>query len=202
MAEARNGGAVDVYEREFVDRRHEEMVETVTAAYLVDEPVSRDFVADHFAADGAQTVVDQALRLDQLVMLVDDPVKRVDNMSRAWGLEARVPFLDHELVELAARVPPELKLAQGGKGILKDIARPIIGSDVVDRPKGYFPVPAVSRLDGQVLSHVIDVLRSPEAKARGLIEPGYVDALLEHPELRFAGQGDRLWHLGVLEMWL
>jgi asparagine synthase (glutamine-hydrolysing) len=49
-------------------------------------------------------------------MLVDDPVKRVDNMTMAWGLEARVPFLDHELVELAARIPPELKLAQGGKG--------------------------------------------------------------------------------------
>ena len=50
-------------------------------------------------------------------MLVDDPVKRVDNMTMAWGLEARVPFLDHELVELAAACPPELKLAHGGKGI-------------------------------------------------------------------------------------
>src|SRR3954464_6322270 len=143
MAEARNGGAVDVYEREFVDRRHEEMVETVTAAYLVDEPVSRDFVADHFAADGAQTVVDQALRLDQLVMLVDDPVKRVDNMTMAWGLEARTPFLDHELVELAARVPPELKLAHGGKGVLKEAARGLLDDDVIFRPKGYFPVPAL-----------------------------------------------------------
>ena len=45
-------------------------------------------------------------------MLVDDPVKRVDNMTMAWGLEARTPFLDHELVELAAACPPELKLAE------------------------------------------------------------------------------------------
>ena len=52
-------------------------------------------------------------------MLVDDPVKRVDNMTMAHGLEARTPFLDHELVELAARCPPELKLADGGKGVLK-----------------------------------------------------------------------------------
>ena len=56
-------------------------------------------------------------------MLVDDPVKRVDNMTMAWGLEARVPFLDHELVELAAACPPELKLAQGGKGVLRSAAR-------------------------------------------------------------------------------
>ena len=55
-------------------------------------------------------------------MLVDDPVKRVDNMTMAWGLEARVPFLDHEFVELAAACPPELKLADGGKGVLKEAA--------------------------------------------------------------------------------
>ena len=57
------------------------------------------------------------------VMLIDDPVKRVDNMTMAWGLEARTPFLDHELVELAAGCPAELKLAHGGKGILKRISR-------------------------------------------------------------------------------
>lgn len=50
-------------------------------------------------------------------MLVDDPVKRVDNMTMAWGLGGRVPFLDHELVELAATCPPELKIAHGGAGV-------------------------------------------------------------------------------------
>ena len=55
-----------------------------------------------------ETAVDAALRNDTTVMLVDDPVKRVDNMTMAWGLEARTPFLDHELVEWAATVPPDL----------------------------------------------------------------------------------------------
>ena len=68
---------------------------------------------------GADTALDAALRIDSQIMLVDDPVKRVDNMTMAWGLEARVPFLDHELVELAALCPPELKLAGGGKGVLE-----------------------------------------------------------------------------------
>ena len=67
--------------------------------------------------------MDRVLRLDTEVMLVDDPVKRVDNMTMAWGLEARTPFLDHELVELAGACPAELKLASGGKGVLKDAAR-------------------------------------------------------------------------------
>ena len=56
------------------------------------------------------------MRLDSTVMLVDDPVKRVDNMTMAWGLEARVPFLDHELVELAARIPPEEKIKRRRQG--------------------------------------------------------------------------------------
>lgn len=59
--------------------------------------------------------LDAVLRADVTTFIVDDPVKRVDNMTMAWGLEARVPFLDQELVELAAQMPPELKLRDGGK---------------------------------------------------------------------------------------
>ncbi len=81
-------------------------------------------------------------------MLVDDPVKRVDNMTMAWGLEARVPFLDHEVVELAALCPPELKLAGGGKGVLKEASRKVVPAEVIDREKGYFPVPAIRHLSG------------------------------------------------------
>jgi asparagine synthase (glutamine-hydrolysing) len=188
--------------REFSDATHDEVLAATGPDYRTANDVSRDLVKRACAEPGAATALDAVLRLELTSFMPDDPVKRVDNMTMAWGLEARVPFLDHELVELAAQVPPELKVAQGGKGILKDIARPIVGSEIVDRPKGYFPVPAVSHLDGDVLHYVVDVLRSPTAKARGLIEPGYVDALLADPARRFAGQGDRLWHLGVLEMWL
>ncbi|GAA2900163.1 hypothetical protein GCM10020220_106980 [Nonomuraea rubra] len=95
-----------------------------------------------------ETALDAVLRLETTAMLVDDPVKRVDNMTMAHGLEARTPFLDHELVELAAACPAELKLAHGGKGVLKDAARRLLPAEVVDRPKGYFPVPAVRHVDG------------------------------------------------------
>ena len=111
--------------------------------------------------------LDAALRLDSTIMLVDDPVKRVDNMTMAWGLEARVPFLDHELVELAAACPPELKLAHGGKGVLKEAARGVVPDEVIDRPKGYFPVPAIRHLEGPFLDRVRDAVTDPVAKARG-----------------------------------
>ena len=111
-------------------------------------------------------------------MLVDDPVKRVDNMTMAHGLEARTPFLDHELVELAAACPPELKLADGGKGVLKDAARGVVPDAVIDRPKGYFPVPALTHLEGPVLALVTDALRSSD---RGLFKREAVDAMLAAP---------------------
>ena len=120
--------------------------------------------AERFGRPGAETAVDAALRNDTTVMLVDDPVKRVDNMTMAWGLEARVPFLDHELVELAGRIPPELKLADGGKGVLKRASRGVVPDEVIDRTKGYFPVPAIRQLEGPYLDRVRDALTDPAAR--------------------------------------
>ena len=115
---------------------------------------------------GAETTLDAALRMDSTIMLVDDPVKRVDNMTMAWGLEARVPFLDHELVELAAACPPELKLAHGGKGVLKEAARGNVPDGVIDRPKGYFPVPAIRHLEGAFLDRVRDAVDATPSQRR------------------------------------
>ena len=136
-------------------------------------------------------------------MLVDDPVKRVDNMTMAWGLEARVPFLDHELVELAARIPPELKLRDGGKGVLKDVARQVVPSEVIDRKKGYFPVPALKYVDGPYLDLVRDALTSQPARERGLFDQAYLDRLFEAPSDHITPlQGSELWQAGLLELWL
>ena len=63
-------------------------------------------IAAHLSEPFADEFIDQVLRMDTTLLITDDPVKRVDNMTMAWGLEARVPFLDHQLVELAASMPP------------------------------------------------------------------------------------------------
>lgn len=162
-----------------------------------------DFVREHFARPGAGDPVAKALRLDSNVMLVDDPVKRVDNMTMAWGLEARVPFLDHELTELAARVPSELKLAGGGKGILKAAARKVIPSEVIDRPKGYFPVPALKYISGPYLDLVRDALTSQAARERGLFDRAYLEGLFADPTSHITPlRGSELWQVGLLELWL
>ena len=198
-----DGDGVDAYESAFFDRRHAEVSPTVHEALRLSEPVSRRFVEEHFARGGAGTALDRALRLDQEVMLADDPVKRLDNMTMAHGLEARTPFLDHELVELAAACPPELKLAHGGKGVLKDAARGLVPDAVIDRPKGYFPVPALVELEGPYLELAREAVTDPAARGRDLFAPGHVDRLVERPAAHKTPSGaSQLWQLAVLEMWL
>jgi asparagine synthase (glutamine-hydrolysing) len=193
---------VQDYLAAFRDRDHAEYAQTVQPQYLTGD-CSADWVQAHFAGAGADDPVEKALRLDTTVMLVDDPVKRVDNMTMAFGLEARVPFLDHELVELAARIPVRHKLAGGGKGILKEAARMVVPSAVIDRPKGYFPVPALKYLQGNVLANVRDALSSRAARERGLFQQNTVDRLLADPMAHITPlRGSKLWQLGLLEQWL
>lgn len=193
---------VTAYAAAFFDRDHADFKRAIHPD-RVGEDFSTRFVSEHFAHGAARDGVDQALRLDGQVMLTEDPVKRVDNMTMAWGLEARVPFLDHALVEFAARIPAPLKLAEQGKGILKRVARRIIPHEVIDRPKGYFPVPALKYLHGPLLEQVREGLTGPTARQRKLFQADYVKGLLDHPmEAITPLGGSKLWQLALLEFWL
>src|SRR3954464_15098381 len=195
--------AVEAYSRVFFDRRWSAMDDLLMPEWLVDDDAPTAFIAEQFGQPGADTSVDAALRNDTTIMLVDDPVKRVDNMTMAWGLEARGPVLHHELVELAGRIPPEQKLADGGKGVLKRAGRGVVPDEVIDRTKGYFPVPAIRQLQGPYLQRVREALTDPAAKQRGLFRPEAVDRMLADPNAERTTLGSNaLWQLALLEMWL
>jgi len=203
LADVPRDRAVEAYSAVFVDRPHADLRAMITAEWFSETDHATEFVTAHMGQPDATSTLDAALRLDTSIMLVDDPVKRVDNMTMAWGLEARVPFLDHELVELAAACPPELKLAQGGKGVLKSAARGLVPDEVIDRPKGYFPVPAIRYLHGPYLDKVREALTGPVGRARGVFRDDYVDSLLEAPNTTRTTLGSNaLWQVALLEMWL
>ncbi len=201
MAETQ-GSPVERFARHYFDRDHEEFLHTVTPGYRGGDHTS-ERIAELLAEPEADTFMDAVLRMDVTTLIVDDPVKRVDNMTMAWGLEARVPFLDHQLVELAARCPPEFKLREGGKYPLRVMARGILPDAVIDRPKGYFPMPALKYVRGDFLEFMQDILNSRACRERGLYSRAYVDMLLSAPEMHHTRlQGSKLWHLALLEYWL
>jgi asparagine synthase (glutamine-hydrolysing) len=206
LADVPRAGALDAYADVFFDRPFDDLPGLLNPQWLIDaaDPgAPRNLIGDLFARPGADTTLDAALRNDTEIMLVDDPVKRVDNMTMAAGLEARVPFLDHDFVELAATIPPGQKLADGGKGVLKRAARGIVPDEVIDRTKGYFPVPAIRQLEGPYLQRVRDALTDPAARRRGLFRPEAVDRMLAEPNTTRTNLGSNaLWQLALIEMWL
>src|ERR1700712_5520328 len=178
----------DEYRRRYFDWRHSDLERLLEPDYLSHD-ASGAFVDEFFSGVHSDAAIDKVLELDTEIMLVDDPVKRVDNMSMAFGLEARVPFLDHDLVELAARIPARLKVSGGGKHVLKEAARRFVPAEVIDRPKGYFPVPALRYLRGPFLEFVKDIFSQPAARNLGLYRKEFVDHMLAEPGKEMSPKG-------------
>jgi asparagine synthase (glutamine-hydrolysing) len=202
--DATPGTALERFSQHYFDRDHAEYLQMINPAWHVPD-VTSEWVSAELSKPDADTFLDQVWRLDATTLIVDDPVKRVDNMPMAWGLEVRTPFLDHRLVELAASMPPDLKLKEGGKFPLKAISRGLIPDSVIDRPKGYFPVPALKYVRGPFLELMRSILMSDACIKRGLYQRDYVNKLLaapEAPEHFTRINGSKLWHLALLEWWL
>ena len=193
---------VERFAKYYFDRDHSEFLETVSKDYRGEDYTSK-IIQDLLNRPKADTFIDRVLHMDVNTLIVDDPVKRVDNMTMAFGLEARVPFLDQYLVELAAKMPPEMKLQSGGKHVLKKISRGIVPDPVIDRPKGYFPMPALKYVRGDFLEFMEGILNSSACINRGVYNRTYVEKLLLKPDEYFTRlQGSKLWHLALLEFWL
>ncbi len=194
---------LETFCRHYLDRTHAQLC----GALVQDggeEDWTRTLLRERLAQAGPEAeFLNAVLRMDVTMLITDDPVKRVDNMTMAWGLEARVPYLDHRLVEYVAGAPPELKLRDGGKFLLRELARSRLPAKVIDRPKGYFPVPALKFVQGPFLEWTRATLETPAARQRGLFSRTHIDTLLEDPLAhRTRLDGSLLWHAAVLERWL
>jgi len=196
------GNEVERFSRHYVDRPHDEYLQTVSSIYQ-GENHTHNWLNKEFSKPGADSFIDKVFRTDMTRLIVDDPVKRVDNMTMAWGLEARVPFMDTELVEWALSIPPSLKMRDEGKYPLKQISRRLLPNSVIDRKKGYFPMPALKYIQGDFLEFMSDILLSSACRNRGIFSQQYIDKVINSPkDYMTALNGSRLWHLALLEYWL
>jgi asparagine synthase (glutamine-hydrolysing) len=152
-------------------------------------------------ADGRAPLLDRVLYTDIKTYLVELLMKQ-DQMSMSASIESRVPFLDHRLVEFAARLPARLKLVGfSTKRVLRQAVRGILPEKILTRKKMGFPVPFGRWVAREWNGVARDVLLDRRTRQRGLIEPAAVERLLDaHRAGRRAG-ADAIWALLNLELW-
>jgi asparagine synthase (glutamine-hydrolysing) len=130
-----------------------------------------------------------------------DILTKVDRMSMAHSIEARVPLLDHKIVEFAATIPPDLLVKNGvTKYVLKRAMQGLLPTPIIDRPKHGFAVPLGRWFRGRLGGVVRDLLLSAESRRRGIFNPAYIERLLKRHE---AGRplDFHLWTLMSFELW-
>ena len=187
----------------YFDRNHYNFCKTITKKYT-DVDYSSLLIKKLLSGyDNSINFLDKILRIDLSMLIVDDPVKRIDNMTMSWGLETRVPFLDIELIEYVLKIPAKLKIKNEGKYHLKRLARKYLNDEIINRKKFYFPVPPLKIIQGKFYEYMKNILLSERCRDRGLFKSDNINTLLDNPNKYYTKlEGNKLWHLTLLERWL
>jgi asparagine synthase (glutamine-hydrolysing) len=163
---------------------------------------AREFLEGLLAESDGTNPVHDLMYLDFKAWLPDDVLAKTDRMSMAASVEARVPFLDHRLVEFCASLPAGVKVhSLGTKALLR---RSLTGwpASTLARPKRAFLVPLRQWLRSELRELVADTLLAPTAHIRAFTDPRGVQALVEAEQGGRGRHGRGLWTLLVLELWL
>jgi asparagine synthase (glutamine-hydrolysing) len=151
---------------------------------------------------GSDDDLNRMLVVDAETQLPDDLLLLTDKMSMAVSLECRVPLLDHELVELAARIPEDIKIRGGRlKHVMKNALADLLPPDILERKKRGFGTPMGAWLKGDLAPLVRDVLSNDAIAARGLFRPAAIARLIADHEANRVDGTDRLLALVNLEIW-
>jgi asparagine synthase (glutamine-hydrolysing) len=168
----------------------------------VDRATPESLFSAPLAHTDAVDSISRMLYVDTKLWLPDDLLARGDKMSMAASLEARVPLLDHRLVEFAAALPPNLKVKGfTRKYLLKKVAQDLLPQPILGRSKKGFPIPMGRWLRGEAREFCRDLLAPETIRRRGLFSPEAVARLLEEHESGAAHHGAILWALLSVELW-
>ena len=174
------------------------------AAHLQSED-EYDFIRNYFRMSTATERLDQQQYVDIKSYMVDDILVKVDRMSMATSLEARVPFLDHRVVEFTTTIPSRLKLAgmshQKTKYILKKSMEKILPREIIYRGKEGFSIPIKNWLKTDLKPMMLDVLSPEMIKSQGFFNPEYVGRLIDEHMKNTENHSHRLWALMMFGIW-
>jgi asparagine synthase (glutamine-hydrolysing) len=192
------------YLRSFTCFQREDLAELL-------QPDAAGEMAEHLSENVVQSCLEQAPGKEQLARklytdikttLVSEMLTKVDRMTMAHGLEARVPFLDHHLVEWAFTVPGHFKLANNeGKLLVKKAMEGRLPRELLYRRKQGFNVPLKLWMREELRPYIRDTFASARFKARGLYRPKSVEALLERHFSGAADDSNKIFAMLMLELW-
>lgn len=172
-----------------------------TQACVVRDAVDR--YGAHAAAASSLDPGNAMLSLDTAMYLPGDILTKVDRMSMAHGLEARVPLLDHRIVEFAATLPFSLKYRWGiSKRVAKHAFRASLPPEIMRQRKRGFAVPLQRWFRGALADHFQEVVLAGDARSRAYLRPEYAENLLREHVSGRRNLGHPLWCLLVFEHWL
>jgi len=155
-----------------------------------------------WAATSANNVLDRMLEVDTLSYLPDDLLAKVDIATMACSLEGRSPLLDHELVEFAASLPPELKLDGRQKKVaLRRAMKGWLPDEILTAPKRGFQPPIADWFRGELRGYARELLLDRRSLDRGYFRPEALAALLDEHAAGVADHAQGIWTLLVLELW-
>lgn len=146
---------------------------------------------------------EKMMLMDQMSYLPDDILTKVDRASMSMGLETRVPFLDHRVVDYAWRIPIEYKISDGsGKWILKQVLNRYVPENLMNRPKIGFSVPIGQWLCGPLRSWAEELLSAERLLNDGYFDHGLVSKMwLEHKSGKRNWQNE-LWGILMFQSWI
>lgn len=164
---------------------------------------SVDSMLDIYRESDASDFLDATLDLDLRLYLPNTLMTKTDIASMAHSLEARAPMLDHQFLEFAAGIPPELKLKDGtqSKYIFKKAVEPYLPHEVINRPKMGFGVPIEHWFRNELRDMVRDILLSRQAIERGYFQRDYIENMLDGHQNRGESWHYMIWNLLMLELW-
>ncbi|MBV8955452.1 MAG: asparagine synthase (glutamine-hydrolyzing), partial [Solirubrobacterales bacterium] len=155
-----------------------------------------------FAETAGAPLLARLQDVDLGIYLADDLLVKTDRMSMVHGLEARVPFLDPVVAELALSLPTELKVrALSKKRLLRRAAVPLVPSAVIKARKRGFSIPAAAWLRGELEPFARELLASDRTRRQGYFEPAFVTALLDEHVARKRDHSRQLWGLMSFSLW-
>jgi asparagine synthase (glutamine-hydrolysing) len=163
----------------------------------------KSYLTDRFSWPTLEQAAEALQCFDLLTYLPDDILVKVDRASMGVSLESRAPFLDHRVVELAWRIPPDLKVRQGkGKWILRQVLHRYVPAELVERPKRGFSVPLDAWLRGPLRPWADALLEPGRLRAQGFFAAEPVQQLWQQHQGGGRDWSRQLWHLLMFQAWL